>query len=165
MDALEAIAARRSIRSFKPDPVSEEALRKIVDAGRLAPTANNVQPWEFVIITDAERRRQIAELTENGKFISKTPVCIAVLSQPIKYYIEDGCAAIENMLIAAVALGLGTCWVAGDKKTYAAELASLCGAPPDLKLVAMIALGHPRGNPSPPKRSLDEVLHWESFGS
>jgi nitroreductase len=163
MEALQAIATRRSVRSFKADPVPRDQLVKLIDAGRLAPTARNVQPWEFVVVTDPERRRQIAAISDHGKFIADAPVCIAVLCQDTKYYVEDGSAATTNILLAATALGLATCWVAGDKKAYAPQIVSLCGAPSEMKLVSLIAVGHPVDIPSPPKRPLDDVVHWETF--
>ena len=164
MDALEALLTRRSVRKFKPDPVSREALARIVDAGRLAPTARNVQPWEFVVVTDGDVRRRLAELSEFGKFIANAPACIVVLATATRYYVEDGSAATANMLVAARALGLGSCWVAGEKKTYAPEIVATCGAPSHLRVVSLIAIGHPVEIPSPEKRTLDDVLHWDQFG-
>lgn len=163
MDAMEAIAARRSVRKFKTDPVPRELLLQVVDAGRLAPTAHNDQPWEFVVVTDAVRRGRIAQLADYGRFISDAPACIVTFSQPTRYYVEDGSAATTSMLLAATALGLGACWVAGDKKPYAGQIGSLCGAPGNFKLVSMIAIGYPAEVPSPAKRSLDEVVHWETY--
>lgn len=165
MDAIEALLTRRSVRKFRKDPVPREMLTRIADAGRLAPTARNVQPWEFVFVTDAARRRQLAETSDYGKFIAEAPVCIVVLSKDTKYYLEDGSAATTSMLLAAHALGLGACWVAGDKKPYAHRIVSICGAPPDMKLVAMIALGYPAEVSSADKRSVDDVLHWDRFGN
>jgi len=75
-------------------------------AARLAPTARNVQPWEFVVVTEASKRRQLAALTDHGKFIAEAPVCVAVLSHETKYYIEDCSAATTSILLAAAALGL-----------------------------------------------------------
>jgi len=165
MDAMQMLTSRRSVRKFKPDPVPRELLEKIVDAGRLAPTARNVQPWEFVVVTDAAKRAALAEVNEYGKFIAQAPACIVVLSQPTKYYLEDGSAATTNMLNAAAALGLGSCWVAGDKKPYAAKIVQMVGAPPDMRLVASIALGYPDETltPAVKKRALADVLHWERF--
>jgi len=165
VDALEMIAVRRSVRKYKSDPVSRELLTKIIDVGRLAPTAHNDQAWEFVVVTEASMRRQLAELADYGKFIADAPACILVLSKPTRYFLEDGSAATTTMMLAATALGLGTCWVAGDKKSYASEVVALCGAPADYKLVAMIAVGYPEKIPSPKKRSVDEVLHWDAFRS
>jgi len=164
MELFEAIATRRSVRRFTSDPVSRALLERIVDAGRLAPTARNVQPWEFVVVTDADRRRQLADLATNGKFIAEAPACIVLLSKDVRYYVEDGSAATTNMLVAAAGLNLGACWVAGDKKPYAPEVVALCGAPADMKLVSMMAIGHAADVPSPSKRSLQDVLHWGQLG-
>lgn len=163
MEAMQALTTRRCVRKYRPDRVARELLEKIVNAGRLAPTARNVQPWEFVVVTEAERRRRLAEISEFGKFIAEAPACIVVLSQPTKYYLEDGSAATTNMMNAAAALGLGSCWVAGDKKPYAPQIVAACGAPPDMRLVSLIAIGYAAEIPSPAKRTLDEVLHWQHY--
>lgn len=164
MDLFDAIRRRRSIRRFRPDPVPQALLEQIVDAGRLAPTAHNDQPWEFVVVTSPGTRRQIAEITDYGKFIADAPACVVVLSRPTRHAVEDGSAATANMLLAATGLGLGSCWVAGYTKAYAAKIAALCGAPGDLVLISMIAIGYPDESPAPSKRSLDDVLHWEVLG-
>jgi len=165
MDAMECLKTRRSVRSFKAEPVPEEMVREIVDAGRLAATARNVQPWEFVVVTDPTLRRKLAGMMEYGKFIAEAPVCIVVLCQETKYYLEDGCAAAENLLLAAHALGLGACWVAGDKKPYADAVRQMVGAPEGYRLVASVALGKAGAaqQGAPAKRPLDEVIHWERF--
>lgn len=163
MDAYVQVLARRSVRVYQPDPVADDLVLKVLDAGRLAPTARNEQPWTFVVVKDPERRAALAKLAENGPFLADAPVCIVVLCQPTKYYLEDGAAATTQMLIAAATLGLGSCWVAGDKKAYAAEVVRLVGAPADHKLVAMIALGYAHDIPAPSKRTLEDVAHWETY--
>jgi len=166
MDALEALRTRRSIRSFTAKPVSREIIEQIIDGARLAPTANNMQPWEFIVVTDEATRGQIAGVAEYGKFIADAPVCIAVFCKDSKYYLEDGCAATENILIGAHALGVASCWVAGDKKDYAREVSEILEAPDSHKLVSLIALGYSSVSVSisgKGKRELDEVIHWEKF--
>ena len=164
MDALEALRTRRSCRRFAAREVPRDLVEKVVDAGRLAATARNEQPWEFVVVTDAAARREIARMTDYGPFIADSPVCIAVLARDTKYYLEDGSAATQNLLVAAHALGLGSCWVAGDKKPYAPKVAARLGAPEGVRLVALVALGWPEGTlPNPSKRPLQEVIHWEKF--
>ena len=116
MDALEALCTRRSVRRFKPDPLERSEIEKIVEAGRLAATANNLQPWEFVVVTEEAMRRKLAGITDYGKFIAQAPVCIVTFCKDTKYFLEDGSAATQNMLVAARALDLGSCWVAGDKR-------------------------------------------------
>jgi len=164
MDALEALRTRRSCRRFARRDVPRDLLQQVVDAGRLAATARNEQPWEFVVVTDEAARREIAGLTDHGPFIADAPVCVAVLAKDTKYYLEDGSAATQNLLLAAHALGLGACWVAGDKKPYADKVVRRVGAPAGMRLVALAAIGWPQGPlPSPAKRALGDVLHWETF--
>ncbi len=163
MDALEALRTRRSVRVFENTPVDRTTVETIVDCGRLGASARNEQPWEFVAVTDAGIRRRIADRTNHGKHIAGAPVCIAVLSRPADYYLEDGAAATQNMLVAARACGLGACWIAGDKKDYARDICEILEAPAECRLVSLIALGHPGRIPSPAKRSLSDVLHWERF--
>lgn len=165
MEYFDAAARRTSTRSFTGDPIEAESLKRIVDSGRLAPTANNVQPWEFVVVTGRERLAAIAEIAPNGKFVKDASACIVVLCRKdAKYYLEDGCAATENIILAATAEGLDTCWIAGDKKPYADGIRKLLDAPSGLTLVSMIAVGTCSGEKEPPlKRPLNEVLHWEGF--
>ena len=123
MDALEALYKRRIVRRFKPDPVEKAEIEKIVDAGRLAATANNLQPWEFVVVMEETMRKKLAGIADYGKFIAQAPVCVVTFCKDTKYFLEDGSAATQNMLVAARALNLGSCWVAGDKK-------GVCGGDP-----------------------------------
>ncbi|OPZ68139.1 MAG: FMN reductase (NAD(P)H) [bacterium ADurb.Bin478] len=164
MDVFEAINRRTSVRSFTDKPVDEELVRRLIDAGRRAPSGRNVQPIEFIVITDPDRRRYLATITEYGKFLAQAPVCIVVVSADTKYYLEDGCAAAENILLAAAGLGLGSCWVAGDKKPYAEEIIRWLQAPDGFKLVAMLAIGY-AASPTIPreKKAVDKILHWQTY--
>lgn len=165
MQVQEALKKRRSIRTFNAKPIPLNLIETLIDYARLAPTARNVQPWEFVVITKKETLQNLGTLaTPNGEFIKDSICCIAVFCQDTKYYLEDGCAATENILISATDLGLSTCWVAGDKKPYCDKVGELLGAPRDYKLVSLIPLGYPDKNSEmPSKRALKEVLHWEKF--
>ena len=164
MDALEALQTRRSCRKFAARETPRDLIEKVIDAGRMAATARNEQPCEFVVVTDKAACRRIAEMTDHGPFIADAPVCIAVLAKDTKYYLEDGSAATQNILVAAHALGLGACWVAGDKKPYAPKVVEYLGAPDVMRLVALVAAGWPEGPlPNPKKRPLQEVLHWGKF--
>jgi len=163
MDAVTALKTRHSVRAFEKRPIPKEILEDIVDCGRLAASAINIQPWEFVVVTSPEMLGRVAGATDHGKFIAQAAACIAVVTQSTKYYLEDGSAATENMLVAARAHGVGTCWVAGDKKAYAPEVCRMLGAPEEYKLVSLIALGYPAENPQKPKRPLSDVLHWEKY--
>lgn len=164
MDAMDAIKGRRSVRAYEARPVPAELIEQIIDAARLAPTANNLQPWEFIVITEPDARRKIADLTDWGKFIADSGACVAVYAKPVKHYLEDGSAAIENILVAAHALGLGTCWVAGYGKDYGEPIGKMLGVPDGYKLVGLISLGYPAERPAAhDKRDLSDVLHWEKY--
>jgi nitroreductase len=166
MDNFELLRARRSIRLFQDKGIAKEVLEKIVDCARFAPTARNVQPWEFVVVTDKLKLSELAKLADNGKFIAQAAACIAVFCSDTKYYLEDGCAATCSILLAAEASGIGSCWVAGDKKAYSQQVSTLLNAPSGMKLISLIALGYPREEDCPNlinKRQLQDILHWEEF--
>ena len=107
--------------------------------------------------------RKIAKPTDYGRFIPDASACIVVLCKNTKYYLEDGCAATVNILLAAHAHGWGACWVAGDKKPYTGEILKLVGASDDYKLISLIPIGRPAQESQARKRVLSEVLHWEKF--
>jgi nitroreductase len=163
MDAIEVLKTRRSVRTYTREPVPRKIIEDIINCGRLAASAINIQPWEFVVVTNPEMLRRLADTTDHGKFIAHAPACVVVLCTDTKYYLEDGSAATENILLAARAHGLGSCWVAGDKKPYASDICRLVGAPAGYRLVSLIPLGYPAESPEKPKRPLAEVLHWEKY--
>jgi nitroreductase len=164
MEALEAIRRRHSVREFADRHVPADVIEKLVDCGRLAPTARKEEPWEFVAVTKRESLVKLAEMTDHGRFIAGAACAIVVTCRDTKYYLEDGCAATENILVAAEALGLGACWVAGDKKPYCAQVLKFISAPEGARLISILAIGYPK-SPSKPltKRPLKDVMHWESF--
>ena len=164
MDAIECINARYSCRDFYPQPVPRELLEKLVDAGRRAPSGRKEEPIAFLVVTGQSDREFLAHITSAGKFIAQAGACIAVIAREATYYLEDGSAAAENVLLAATALGLRSCWVAGDKKTYAGEILRHFGVPSGYKLVALLPIGYANTpGHQPPHRPLADVLHWEKF--
>ena len=151
---------------FSNIKISSSDLEKMIDAARFAPTARNVQPWEFVVVTDRHKLIGLAELAENGRFMAQAAACVAVYCADTKYYLEDGCAATCSILLAATALGIGSCWIAGDKKSYSQQVSALLNAPLDMKLISLIALGYPQEKGCfklAEKRQFKELLHWEKF--
>ena len=163
MDAIECLKTRRSIRAYEPTAVPRAIVEDVVDCGRLAASAINIQPWLFVAVDDEELRRRIAEATDYGKFIEQSPVCIVVFCRNVKYFVEDGSAATQNILNAARAHGLGSCWVAGHQKAYGGTIRTLLGLPDDYALVSIVALGHAAEERNPDKRPLSEVLRWNRY--
>jgi nitroreductase len=161
MDALEAIRKRRSIRKFTGDIVPREDLEKIVDAGRLAASGSNRQPWEFVVVTD---RETIEKLTVVGQWMKKAGAIIAVVLDPYSpWWREDGSAAIQNILIASTALGYGACWVEGDALPREEEFKTILFIPKGKRLLALVPVGVPEEAPTVEKRPLESVLHWQVY--
>ncbi|MFH1856285.1 MAG: nitroreductase family protein [Candidatus Omnitrophota bacterium] len=164
METLDSITQRASVREYQDKSIENDLLKKLVDAGRRAPSARAIEPWEFVVIQNKETLNKLSAIANTGAFIKNAACCIAVFCKDTKYYLEDGCAAVENILLAAADAGLGACWVAGDKKPYANEVSELLGAGSDLKLVSLISLGWPKEKHKQIKsRTLDEVIHWEKI--
>ena len=161
MDALEAIRTRRSIRKYTGDPVPREHLEAIVDAGRLAATGSNRQPWDFIVVQD---RATIEQFRPAGPWLPSAPAVIAVVLDPAsRWWLEDGSAAIENMLIACNALGYGACWVEGDALPREQEFKRLLGVPEGKRLLALVPVGVPAEHPTREKKPLEQVLHWEKY--
>ena len=161
MEALEAIQKRRTIRKYSGEPVAREDLEKIVDAGRLAATGNNRQPWDFVVVTD---REMIDRLKVASAWMEKAGAIIAVaMDSSSRWWVEDGAAAVENMLIASTALGYGSCWLEGYTLPLEEEFKALLNVPKDKRLLTLIPIGVPAEWPTVEKKTLEEVIHWERW--
>ncbi len=173
MDVLEAIKERRSIRTFKNEDISAETVEKLIEAARWAPSAGNVQPWEFIIVRKPEIKRKLAEAALNQSFIEEAPVVIVVCADEIRssqgygvrgktlYCIQDTAAAIQNIHLAAYAFGLGTCWVGAFREERAREILKI---PNGVRPVAIIPVGYPAEHPKPrSRRPLNEIVHYETF--
>ena len=173
MELFEAIRRRRSIRAFTEEEVSEREIKELLEAAILAPSAGNIQPWSFVVIRDHDTKRKLAEAALNQFFIEKVPVVIVVLADWNRsrrhygsrganlYCLQDTAAAIQNMLLAAVALGLGACWVGAFQEDM---VSAVLEVPEGFRPVAIVPVGRPAEKPNPPyKRSLEEIVHYETF--
>lgn len=161
MDALEAIQKRRSVRKYSGEPIPREDLEKIVDAGRLAASGSNKQPWEFIVVTN---REMIEQLKVASAWMEKAAAIIAVVMDPSsRWWIEDGSAAIENMLIASTALGYGSCWLEGYTLPHEEEFKKLLGIPKEKRLLSLVPVGVPAEWPTRGKKSLAEVIRWEKY--
>ncbi len=163
------IRLRRSVRRYRPDPVPRELIERVMDAARWAPSAVNMQPWQFVVLTDPERRRALAKSTGIAgvvlqSHVAEAPVLIALCGDERRssWYIHDCCLASQNLMLAATALGLGTCWIGlfDEAKVWQA-----LGLPEGMRVVGLITLGYPlhEYQPPTPRLPLDSIVHWESF--
>ncbi len=168
MEFYEVIRRRRSVRAYQPDPIPEETLNRILEAGRLAPSAKNLQPWRFLVIRD---RRLISELIpamRNQKFIAEAPILIGVVAkEKIAWgrmggywssYPVDCAIALEHIILAATAEGLGTCWIGAYEEK---EVRRILNIPEDEKPIAFTPLGYPNESPEERTRKpLSEIVQY-----
>ena len=166
VDVFEAIRTRRSIRKFLPTPVPREHLQQIAAAGIDAPSGCNMQLRHYVIIDDVavmERLRMFS------KAIDEAPAAIVLLVEPKgtpygEFWVQDASAAMENMLLAAVALGYGACWVEGALRRCEDELRSILAVPANLRVWSLMPVGKPADAPKrPAKSTLEEVVRYNGF--
>jgi nitroreductase len=158
------IKSRHSVRKFKQDPVSDVAIRDAIECAAHAPTARNIQPWLFGVIKNKETLGKIGGVTDNGKFIAEATLCIAVFGEKNeKYYLEDCCAATENVILALQAHGVNSCWVAGEKKSYAEMIRTFLGVPEKYTLVSLVAAGYPSEMTIAAKKEMKQIVFFEKF--
>ena len=152
---------RFSCRRFGREPVSDEALAYLLEAARWAPSAGNLQPWRFVVVREAAVRAALASAAARQRFVGEAPVLVVVCAVPAEsargygergaslYCLQDTAAAVENLLLAATELGLGSCWVgAFDER----RVASVLGLEEGVRPVALVPIGTPAEEAPPRSR-------------
>ena len=162
---LDALYARRSVRNYQARPVERKKLVTLLEAAMAAPSACNIQPWEFIVVTEPERVAAIKEtITKWGNW--NAPVIIAVCGVPelIPWPGDDGqldcAAAIENILVAAPSLGLGGVWVGGFNANAIREV---LGIPNEIVPNGLVYVGYPAEEPEPRTQYREDAVHWEQY--
>ncbi len=164
MNVFEAIKSRRSIRSFADRAIEEEKLKKVLEAGRLAPSAANMQEWKFVLVRDKETKEKLATAANNQRFIAKADVIIVgcateadkIMTCGQYTYPIDLAIAMDHMSLQAVEEGLGTCWIGAFEED---EVKGILGIPSEIRVVELMPLGYPLCVPEPRSRkSMDEIV-------
>ena len=161
------ILARRSVRRYTDQPVSEEHITMLLEAAMAAPTASNRRPWHFVVVTDKTKLRALADRHPYAKMLYEAPLCIAVCGEPAlseKFWVQDCSAATENILLAATGMGLGAVWlgVHPDRERERAVRETL-GIPANITPLCLIAVGHPAEHP-PARTQYDQArVHREGW--
>ena len=165
MDLFECIQQRRSVRALQPADIADADLRKILDAGRRAPSGYNRQPLRLIVIRDPET---IAVLGKCQSGVADVSTIIAVVGDPAasEFWVEDVAAAVENMLLAITSLGLASVWVEGTQLRHEDEFKELLGVPEELRLLVLLPVGK-EGEPGrqPDKVTLDEFVFAEKYGN
>ncbi|MGI9953074.1 nitroreductase family protein [Moorellaceae bacterium AZ2] len=172
MEVWEAITQRRSIRNFLPEPVEEAILLKLVEAGRWAPSGSNIQPWHFIIVRDKARIKKIEAFAPGmfGNPAAVVAICTDLelaekkggrLGREIMSLIDAGIAA-QNIALAAVDMGLGTCIIRSFNPQAVQEILQL---PPAIVPQLLVSVGYPEKIPPAPRRKeLEEIVSWEEYG-
>jgi nitroreductase len=166
MDVFQCIRRRRTIRDFKPDPVPDDVVHKILQAARWAPSSSNTQPWHFVVVRNRETITELGRICTQGAFIGQAPLAIAVVMGETRRPHLDAGRALQQMELMAWSEGLGTCFVGirGEQQT---EVKTLLGIPEDMELITVLPFGYrimrPAGTGTP-RKPMSEITHGERFG-
>lgn len=171
LGVIECIKQRRSIRSFLPEPVPHDMIEKVLQAAIAAPSAGNWQSWRFYIVTNQNMRQELVKAASDQEFISEAPVVLVVCAEPGRgentygdrarnlFCLQDTAAAIENLMLAAHAYGLGTCWI-GDFDEAAVR--QVIGIAMQYQPVAVVPMGIPNEAPNQRwRRPLQDVIEYK----
>jgi nitroreductase len=172
LDVFEAIKTRKSIRAYNSKQIPQDVLLKIMETAQLAPSAGNIQPWHFIVVTNKDKREKLAK-ARFAKFFSESPVVIVGCGNQRaspKWYMVDVTIALEHIVLAATSEGLGTCWV-GSFNEY--QVKEILKVPGNYRIVALLALGYPREKIDltrgfvhlvRKRKKLDRIISYEEFG-
>jgi len=164
MDVLKAIRTLLAVREYQDRPVPEEVIGRIVEAGRLTASANNRQPWHFIVVRDRETLRQLGRIVTSGPYIAQAPVALVIVINPTPTAVSDASRAIQSMLLAAWAEGVGGNWT-GFRGLDGVK--ALLGIPATLDVVAVLPFGYPAqsvGHGKKNRKPLSEVASRERYG-
>jgi len=170
VDVYEAISARKSVRAFQEKDVPEEVITRLLQAGRLAPSANNRQEWRFVVVRDQAKRRALAQAARGQTFVGEAPVVLACCAETDEHvmackqlcYPIDVAIAIDHITLCAVAEGLGTCWIGAFDEDQTKEI---LGIPAGIRVVALLPVGYPVDVSPVEKRRLplDAIVRYDRW--
>ena len=165
MSCIQQVLSRRSVRKFKSEPISEEVLTNILEAGRVAPSATNNQPWHFVVVRDKEGKAA-CDYQGFNRWVNGAAFVIVGFYRQSEVMIEklslmDVTIALQNMVVAGWVQGVGSCWMGAFNEPKLKETLNL---PVDARLVGAIAFGIPDETPrQPPKKSVNEIFHFDKW--
>jgi|TARA_Y100000031_G_C8162653_1_gene357786 SagB-type dehydrogenase family enzyme len=173
MDVFDAIRGRRSIRKYKDKQVPWDNMVTILQSGKYAPSAGNLQNWKFIVVKNDAKRKAVAKACLQQEWMEEAPVFVVVVAEPLKaeryygtrgarlYTIQGCAAAMENMLLAAHSLGLGSCWVGAFDED---EIWRILGLPEDASVQGVITIGYADENPEPPvKHRIEHIMFFDKW--
>ncbi len=163
------VLSRRSIRAYSAQPVSGEQIERLLRAAMAAPSAGNQQPWRFVVVTDRDTLAAIPSVHPYARMLTQAPAAIVVCAAPEglrwpAFWDQDCAAAVENILVEAVTLGLGAVWLGVHPlEERVTGLRRLLGIPDEVVPFAVVALGHPAATKEPAARFDPERVHHQRW--
>jgi nitroreductase len=165
MSVLECVRARIETREFTPDPVPEDVIQKILEAGRWSPSQRNRQPWHFIVVQNHETLKQLGALAPSGSYIADAPLAIVVVTDGARVPFIDGTRAISSMQLVAWEEGVGSCWVGSVEREGVKRLLSI---PDACELITVLPFGYPQDAAKRLKKRrkpLEQIAHRERFGT
>jgi len=165
MEVFKIISERRSIRKYKKDPIPDETLERILEAGRLAPSAANRQPWYFIVVKDENVKSRLVDACRGQKFVGEAGAVIAVLGDPniSRWYKQDPFIAASFMTLEAYEEGLGVCWIGAFEEEKVKQVLRI---PENLSVIILLTLGFPDEKPAPkPRKPREEIFFLDEFGN
>lgn len=164
MDTFEAVRTVLAVRSYRPDPVPEEIIGRIIEAGRLTASSMNRQPWHFVVVDDRATLQRLADLAKTGPYVSEAPLAIVVAVGKTPFGVSDGSRAVQSMVLTAWEAGIGSNWVGFRGMD---EIRTLLGIPEDYEILAVVPFGYPSdpgGQGKKNRKPMGEVASRGRFG-
>jgi nitroreductase len=167
MEVYQCIRSRRTIREFKPDPVPEQVVYRILQAARWAPSSGNSQPWHFIVITERSTLDAIGRIATSGAFIGQAPLAIAILMDNARRPDLDAGRALQQMELIAWSEGLGTCFVGMRQEEQQRQIKELLGIPGTMELITVLPFGYRVGGTrrqGTPRKPMQDIAHRGKFG-
>ncbi len=170
MDVHEAVRTRLTVRQFKPDPVPDEVVHKLLEAGRLAPSSQNLQPWHFIVVRNRETLQRLGQIASSGGFVADAPMAIAIAMNNADRPDLDAGRTLQQMELVAWEEGLGTCFVDLRVAEQNQRVKELLGIPDNLQLITVLPFGYRLDNVTGTRgvrsrKALSEIAHSERFGN
>ncbi len=164
---VKTILSRRSIRKYTPEPVSKDDVKIMLEAAMAAPSASNLKPWHFVVVTNRRRLNKLAEAHPHGKMIAEAPLCIAVcgdLTISESFWVQDCSAATENLLLAATALNLGSVWLGVyPRQDRVDNIRKILKLPETVTPLNLVSIGHPAEKKEPRTQYDETKVHLQRW--
>ena len=166
MEVYQCIRSRRTVRDFKPDPVPQEVVGRILQAARWAPSSSNTQAWHFIVVQDRKTLSELGEIATQGSFIGQAPLAIAIVMDNAPRPQLDAGRALQQMELMGWSEGVGMCFAGVRDEGQQRAVKERLGIPEVMELITILAFGYRAEGPKAegtPRKPMEEIVHWERF--